>query len=119
MQALEQLILVGTGGAIGATLRYLASGLIPGIRGLPAGTLAVNVTGSLMLSILVFSSTSSYIHLVNIGMLGSFTTFSTFAFESFRLLEEGQEHTFYLNISLNLLLCLLAVFAGQRLAMLN
>ncbi len=119
MQTLEQLILVGIGGSAGATLRYLVSGLLPGIRGIPAGTLAVNVTGSFILSILVFSSTSSYIHLINIGMLGSFTTFSTFAFESFRLLEEGQKRLFYMNISLNILLCILAVFAGQKLAMLN
>ncbi|MPN23604.1 putative fluoride ion transporter CrcB [bioreactor metagenome] len=49
------------------------------------------------------------IYMVNIGMLGSFTTFSTFAYETFRLLEDGKNVSFFLNIVLNVILCLLGV----------
>jgi camphor resistance protein CrcB len=48
--------------------------------------------------------------MISVGMLGSFTTFSTFAYESFRLLDEGENKHSMRNIGLNLLLCLVAVF---------
>ena len=63
-----------------------------------------------MLSLLTFSSEpESVVYLVNIGILGSFTTFSTFAYETFKLLEDGQNVSFFLNIFLNVILCLLGV----------
>jgi len=51
--------------------------------------------------------------MISVGMLGSFTTFSTFAYESFRLLDEGENKHFLMNIGLNLLLCLFAVFLAH------
>ena len=69
-----------------------------------------DLLGSIVLALLTFSSEpESMIYLVNIGILGSFTTFSTFAYETFRLLEEGQNVSFFLNIFLNVILCLLGV----------
>ena len=106
-------ILVGLGGFLGAILRYLVSGMAARVAELPTGTLIVNVIGSTVLSILTFSSVpDSTVYLVNIGLLGSFTTFSTFAYETFKLLEEGENMYFILNISLNVLLCLVGVIAG-------
>lgn len=106
-------ILVGLGGFVGAILRYLVSGIVARVAELPTGTLIVNVIGSTTLSIFTFSSVpDSTMYFVNIGLLGSFTTFSTFAYESFKLLEEGESMYFILNISLNILLCLLGVVAG-------
>ena len=106
-------ILVGLGGFLGAILRYLVSGMAARVAELPTGTLIVNVIGSTVLSILTFSSVpNSTVYLVNIGLLGSFTTFSTFAYETFKLLEEGENMYFILNISLNVLLCLVGVIAG-------
>ncbi|WP_410507792.1 fluoride efflux transporter CrcB [Methanosarcina hadiensis] len=105
-----ELILIGTGGFIGASLRYTVSSRVPKIRNIPAGTLAVNFLGSIVLALLTFSSEpESMIYLVNIGILGSFTTFSTFAYETFRLLEDGKNVSFFLNIFLNVMLCLLGV----------
>lgn len=113
LDAFVPVILVGLGGFLGAILRYLVSGMAARVAELPTGTLIVNVIGSTVLSILTFSSVpDSTMYLVNIGLLGSFTTFSTFAYETFKLLEEGENMYFILNISLNVLLCLMGVVAG-------
>lgn len=113
LDAFVPVILVGLGGFLGAILRYLVSGMAARIAELPTGTLIVNVIGSTTLSIFTFSSVpDSTMYLVNIGLLGSFTTFSTFAYETFKLLEEGEDMYFILNISLNVLLCLVGVIAG-------
>ena len=106
-------VFVGLGGFLGAILRYLVSGITTRIAELPTGTLIVNVIGSTALSIFTFSSVpDSTMYLINIGLLGSFTTFSTFAYESFKLLEEGENMYFILNISLNVLLGLMGVVTG-------
>lgn len=108
-----KLFLVGSGGFIGASLRYAVSSRIPKIQNIPAGTLSVNFLGSVLLAFLTFSSEpESVVYLVNIGMLGSFTTFSTFAYETFRLLEEGENVSFFMNIFLNVALCLAGVSAA-------
>lgn len=110
VSSLGELFLIGTGGFIGASLRYTISSRIPKIRNIPAGTLIVNFLGSMVLALLTFSSEpESMVYLVNIGILGSFTTFSTFAYETFKLFEEGQNISFFLNIFLNVILCLLGV----------
>jgi CrcB protein len=110
VSGLETLLLVGLGGFLGAPLRYIVSSRIPKIKHIPAGTLTVNLLGSIALAFLTFSSEpQSMVYLVNIGILGSFTTFSTFAYETFRLLEEGKNFAFLLNIFLNVALCLTGV----------
>jgi len=109
-------LLVGIGGTIGAILRYLVSGTVPRSSVIPTGTLTVNVIGSLILSYLTFSGAhGGIVYFVNIGILGAFTTFSTFSYESFRLLEENESRYFIFNVTFNLFLCLAAVKAGQLL----
>jgi CrcB protein len=113
MAVSSEMLLVGTGGFAGAALRFLVSGAIPRVGEIPAGTLAVNVIGSFVLAVLTFSSASgSLTYLVSIGVLGSFTTFSTFAYESFRLLEEGEKKYSLLNIILNLGICMAGVMTA-------
>ncbi|MDY0129363.1 MAG: fluoride efflux transporter CrcB [Methanosarcina vacuolata] len=110
LPGMEKLFLIGAGGFIGACLRYMVSSQVPRIRNIPAGTLTVNLLGTIVLAFLTFSSEpQSVVYLVNIGILGSFTTFSTFAYETFKLLEEGQNFSFFLNIFLNVALCLAGV----------
>ncbi|SFM44316.1 fluoride efflux transporter CrcB [Methanolobus profundi] len=105
----SEIMLVGIGGSIGAILRYLVSGAIPKVNGIPAGTLAVNSIGSFILAAFTFTSVEGTLRFfISVGMLGSFTTFSTFAFESFKLLEEGESRYFLLNIALNVVVCLCA-----------
>ncbi|MCD4702874.1 MAG: CrcB family protein [Methanosarcinaceae archaeon] len=114
--AIMDVLLVGIGGAIGASLRFLVSGVAPRTRDMPTGTLIVNVIGSTVLSFITFSTLDPSIHLVNIGILGSFTTFSTFAFESFRFLEQSDPYKFLANITLNLTMCITGVAIGHILA---
>ncbi len=112
----SDIVLIGAGGFIGAVLRYIVSGAVPRTNEIPGGTLAVNVIGSFVLATLTFSSAEGTIRsFTGTGMLGSFTTFSTFAYESFRLLEEGENMYFLLNILLNLVVCIIAVFLGYQL----
>ena len=117
-------LLVGLGGFVGAVLRHWISGWIQSeFINFPAGTLTVNFLGSLVLSIIVY--TSQYRGLLGeearifltVGLLGSFTTMSTFSFESIKLLEQSQHMMFGLNIVGTISLCLLAIYLGKILAL--
>jgi|AGTN01.3.fsa_nt_gi Integral membrane protein possibly involved in chromosome condensation len=78
---MDPLILVGIGGAIGSVLRYRLSRL-PDFQGLPIGTLVVNATGSFVLALLAFAPVTGDLYdLLCVGLLGGYTTFSTFGFE--------------------------------------
>jgi CrcB protein len=116
----NQLLAVATGGALGALLRYGVSLGVHGLlgRGFPYGTLTVNVSGSLALGLL-------YVLLLErsalgpewrlgllVGLLGAFTTFSTFALESLLLVEEGAPLRALLNVVANVITCLVACWAG-------
>ena len=108
------------GGAIGAVLRYGASlGVYSFMgRGFPYGTLFVNVTGSLLMGLLGvmmlerFNIGPEWRAAVLVGVLGSFTTFSTFSIETLNLLEQGDVMRAVTNIVLSVLVCLVAVWFG-------
>jgi len=113
-------LIIGLGGFIGAILRYWISGWIQSeIVTFPLGTLGVNFLGSLLLAFIMY--TSEYRGFVSIetrvfltiGVLGSFTTMSTFSFESMKLLEQNQYILFGLNLVGTVTICLLAVYLGK------
>ena len=117
-------LLVGLGGFVGAILRYWISGWMQsGFVTFPVGTLAVNFLGSLVLSLIMYAS--QYRGLLGeeariflaIGVLGSFTTMSTFSFESMKLLEQSEHMMFGLNIVGTVCLCLLAIYLGKVLVL--
>jgi len=90
-------LVIGIGGAFGAVSRYVASGWVQTVTGafFPWGTMAVNVAGSLVLGFVMVwlqSTTSSaeLRDLITIGFLGSFTTFSTFSYETVAMLRDGE-----------------------------
>ena len=103
------IIAVASGGAIGATLRLLINGTVNKhfVHALPMGTLFVNLLGSLMIGMLFayfHLNTSLSPHLKTFmvtGILGALTTYSTFAIESFFLLEAGDYTHAFINMALN------------------
>ena len=98
---MEPMILIGIGGGAGSVARYLCSKLQP-YRGLPAGTLLVNVVGSFLLGLIVFSrAPADVLYFAGVGIMGGFTTFSTFSYETFRMLEDRDYYTMLRNILSN------------------
>ncbi len=119
-----QLLYIGIFGGLGCVARYLASGWTYQLLGrdLPYGTLLVNVLGSFLLALLLtlglrstFISPELRIGL-SVGFMGGFTTFSTFSYETLRLLDEGSLWQAGANVLLNVLLCLLFALLGMILA---
>jgi CrcB protein len=121
---MTHVLLVGLGGFIGAILRYWIAGLVQGTTdsGFPVGTLAVNVLGCLVAG--AVWSVVEYRQLLNpeirifvtIGVLGAFTTFSAFGFETFVLIRDNQYPWAMANVVLNFVLCIGAVVAGWMIA---
>lgn len=110
---------IAVGGAAGALLRYWLSGVAQRIfnSGFPWGTLSVNLIGSLIIGFLwgmfetVVVSQNMKI-MIFIGLLGSFTTFSTFSLESFHLIRDGEYNLFLMNVTASFLLGIALIFAG-------
>jgi len=111
---------IALGSAIGGVARYLLGGLIQRFSGgsFPSGTLLVNLTGSFVLGFLYrYASDSAAITpearaLLTIGLCGGYTTFSTFTYETVRLLEDGETGRAIVYIGLSVLLGLGAMVLG-------
>jgi len=117
------ILYIGLGGFIGAISRYLLSRYISNLLpSFPFGTLTVNVLGSFILGFIMYSITAGrnispeLREFITIGIIGGFTTMSAFAYESFRLAELNQFMLFALNIALNIILGIGAIYAGKALA---
>lgn len=118
-----KLLLVGLGGLLGAMARYGVSGLVH--RGLnasfPYGTLAVNVIGCLVIGSVLYlvearSMLSTHVRLfLATGILGGFTTFSSFGYETLELLRSQEVLLAVVNVLANVLLGLGAVWLGWTL----
>ncbi|HEX5170650.1 MAG TPA: fluoride efflux transporter CrcB [Cyclobacteriaceae bacterium] len=118
-----KVVLLISGGAIGTLARYSVSGAIHRWLGssFPMGTLAVNIIGSFIIGFLWGLFEREYLSpnvrsFLFIGVLGGFTTFSSFSLETFNLFREGETKWAILNILANNLIGLLMVFAGLILA---
>ncbi len=112
-------LFIAMGGAIGTLLRYIISGLtykyLDGV--FPWGTLSVNLIGSLIIGFLwgLFERAAISPNLkmfVFIGILGAFTTFSTYSLESFNLFRDGEIKLALSNILISNILCIALVLLG-------
>ncbi|MEA2094627.1 MAG: fluoride efflux transporter CrcB [Pseudomonadota bacterium] len=117
---MTQVLAIAAGGAIGALLRYWTSVAVHSRLGVgfPYGTLVVNVLGSLLMGFL-------YIWFIDrlavgpamraflfIGLLGAFTTFSTFSIETLNLMEAGQPGKAVINVIVSVTVCVAAAGLG-------
>ena len=117
---IKTLFLIGTGGFIGSVFRYLTSVYVNKLldSSFPYGTLTVNVVGSFVIGLIFGLSdrfnwfTPEWRYFLATGICGGFTTFSSFSFETINLLREGDWFLGISNISLSLVLCLVATFFG-------
>ncbi len=111
---------IAIGGALGAVLRYWTSSAAYHWwgRDFPYGTLLVNVMGSLLMGFLFVWLTErsalseAWRGLLLVGMLGAFTTFSTFSMDTLNLIQAGEVAKAGLNILLSVILCLVAAWIG-------
>lgn len=119
-----QVMLVGAGGFLGAILRYLVGGWVHHILDnpwLPFGTLVVNVVGCFLIGFLSGLAEARSVFgpevrlFLFIGVLGGFTTFSSFAYETFALARDTENLAAAANIFAQVILGLIAVWVGNAL----
>ena len=118
------LLMIGLGGAIGSMARFGLGNFVQARAGgeFPAGTMLINVTGSLLLGFLLrFSLDTATVSpemrlLLTTGICGGFTTFSTFAYESVQLIERGEYGRASIYVIGSVILSLLATVLGIALA---
>lgn len=121
---MQTILAVGAGGFLGAVARHLLVSRIGqvlgpnGIAGLPVGILAVNILGSLLMGMLVsalalaWSPPAALRALLSVGVLGAFTTFSTFSLEAVTLIERGAWSQAAVYVLGSVLLSVLGLLTG-------
>lgn len=118
-----RMTLIFLAGGAGALARYLMSGWVLRLTGpsFPAGTLAVNATGSLLIGLVMHVALTTEAVppdlriALTIGLLGGFTTYSTFNYETLQLAQRGAWGLATANMVATLVLCLVAGIAGLAL----
>jgi CrcB protein len=115
--------LIGLAGFIGSICRFLVSEIVGAVapRGFPVGTLVVNMTGCLLLAFFLTMirdrAASDYLRLaIAVGFVGAYTTFSTFAYETYELARTGYAARALSYLVLSLVLGMLGIFLGVILA---
>ena len=124
-ETLLKMLLVGGGGFVGSVARYLASGYVQNLSGsieFPYGTLTVNLAGCFVIGFLSFLAdvrgvfTADTRAFVFVGILGGFTTFSTFGNETMNLLRDGENTYALFNVGAHVFFGLCFVWLGRTAA---
>lgn len=121
---MERYLLIALAGSLGALSRYALGGYINSTTGwaFPLGTFAINVTGSFILGFAGtfglerFIVNPNYRTAFTVGFVGAYTTFSTWSFETLRLIEDGSYGLALANAVGSLVAGLVAVWLGVVLA---
>lgn len=114
-------IFVGLGGALGSMLRYLLSSSIKTQNNFPLGTFIINVVGSFLIGLIAFYAEknnldSRLVLFLKVGFCGGFTTFSTFAFEIFKMGDTNKFGTGLFYAGLSIILSLFAIYMAREIA---
>ena len=120
---MQQLLAIAGGGALGAIFRFGLSNSVHRLLGrdFPYGTLVVNTVGSLLMGLCFvllverMAVSAEWRSAILVGLLGAFTTFSTFSFETLALFNAGAPIKAPVNIMMSVMLCLLATWLGMTL----
>jgi CrcB protein len=119
---MSRFLLICAGGALGTGARYLVSTAMARLSPLPLGTLTVNILGSFLISLVMGWAADrggipEGIRLVLVtGVLGGFTTYSSFNFETLRLAQAGAPALAFVNLGVTLFGCLAAGVLGLMVA---
>lgn len=121
---MNNLLAIALGGSLGALSRYGVDVLVANMFGrtFPHGTLLINVSGSFLIGIMYvlviehMEMHPIWRHIVMVGFLGAYTTFSTFSLESVRMLEQGQMVAAGFYVLSSVVLCLLGTWLGLAVA---
>jgi len=121
---MQMILAIGLGGALGAILRHFMAGAITRWfgSGFPLGIMLVNILGSLLMGFLVtalatrFEASPEMRGFIAVGLLGGFTTFSTFSLETVLLMERGELMQAALYILGSVFLAVAGLMAGMWLA---
>jgi CrcB protein len=117
---MQVVLLIAFFGALGCLTRYFLSGWVFRAVGgvFPSGTFAVNIVGAFCIGFLMELSMRSTLIPpqlrigLTIGFLGGLTTFSTFSYETFRMLEDGEIFIASVNVLISVLVCLICTWLG-------
>jgi CrcB protein len=117
----ERTLLVAVGGLLGSVARYWLDGTVQRLvgPGFPAGTLVVNISGSLVIGLVMTLSIERGLLddnlriLLTTGFCGGFTTMSTFSYETLALARAGEQLLAFGNVAVTLIACFCAVWAGS------
>ena len=117
---MQVILLIAGFGALGCVTRYYVSGWVYDLfgRSFPYGTLAVNILGAFIIGLVMEFGMRSTLLPVNvrigltIGFLGGLTTFSTFSYETFKLLENGEFFVAAANVLMSVTTCLIFTWLG-------
>ncbi len=125
LETLQKLLIVAFGGSIGSVMRYLLSGFAQDLSGsfaFPFGTMAVNLTGCFVIGVLSYFADARGVLNTEIrillfaGLMGGFTTFSTFGNETINLIRDRQLVFAAANVCISVIGGLLLVWAGRTAA---
>jgi len=121
---LQTVLLISIGAILGANLRYFVAQYVARLvpSGFPLGTLVINISASFILGFFLIWTSERVLAdprwriFIAVGFCATYSTYSSYAFETFALLEKGQLITAAVNILATNIVCLIAVTLGAILA---